>query len=115
MTARRDPETRSGPRAAGRPWAERDGEDLVVRVKAVPGASRTEIAGALGDHLKIRVHVPPEGGRANRAIAVLIAATCGVEAGRVVLVRGAAQSRKVWRIVDGGAAADAALQDAADA
>ena len=41
------------------------GDDLEIRVKAVPGAKREEIAGALGDRLKIRVAQPPEGGRAN--------------------------------------------------
>ena len=49
------------------------GDDLVLRVKAVPGAKRDAIAGALGDRLKIRVAAPPEDGQANAAIRALLA------------------------------------------
>ncbi len=34
----------------------------------VPGASRTEIIGAHGECLKVRVAAPPEAGKANRAL-----------------------------------------------
>jgi uncharacterized protein (TIGR00251 family) len=62
---------------------EADGDDVLVWVKAVPGASRDEIAGVLGGRLKVRVAAPPEGGKANRAIAMLLARAIGVKAGRV--------------------------------
>jgi uncharacterized protein (TIGR00251 family) len=42
------------------------GFDLAIKV--VPGASRTVIAGPLGDRLKVRVAAPPEGGKANRML-----------------------------------------------
>lgn len=44
-----------------------------IRVKVVPGASRSEIAGALGDRLKVRIAAPPEGGKANKAVCALLA------------------------------------------
>jgi uncharacterized protein (TIGR00251 family) len=59
-----------------------------LKVKAVPGASRTEIVGRLGDALKVRVAAPPEGGKANREILRLLAA-------RLALVSGAASPAKV--------------------
>ncbi|MGI9178416.1 MAG: DUF167 domain-containing protein, partial [Pirellulales bacterium] len=39
-----------------------------LRVKIVPGSSRNEIVGWLGDALKIKVTAPPEKGKANDAV-----------------------------------------------
>ncbi|CAN0557360.1 unnamed protein product, partial [Laminaria digitata] len=50
-----------------------DTEQIRLRLKAVPGASRDSIAGILGDRLKVRVSAAPEGGRANTAIVKLLA------------------------------------------
>ena len=80
------------------PWATADGGDVLVRVKAVPGASRDAIAGVLGDRLKVRVAAPPEGGKANAAIAGLLAAACGVPARAVTVESGPAQPQKCFRI-----------------
>ena len=41
---------------------------MELDVKVVPGASRTEIVGPLGNRLKVRVAAPAEGGKANRAL-----------------------------------------------
>ena len=71
---------------------------ILLRVKAVPGASRDSIAGVLGDRLKIRVAAPPEGGKANTAIQRLLADTLGVPARSVVLISGPASTMKLWRI-----------------
>ena len=79
-------------------WMTLDGADCVVRVKAVPGASRDAIAGPLGDRLKVRVAAPPEGGRANEAIAAQLAAACGIPARAVVLESGPAQPQKTFRL-----------------
>ena len=45
---------------------------LELRVKVVPGASRDQFAGLLGDRLKIRVAAPPEAGKANAAVLALL-------------------------------------------
>jgi uncharacterized protein (TIGR00251 family) len=77
---------------------ERDGDDVLIRIKAVPGASRDEIAGAVGDRLKVRVSAPPQAGRANAAICRLVAAALGVKARRVTVERGHAGAEKVLRV-----------------
>lgn len=69
-----------------------------LKVKAVPGASRSEIAGRLGEALKVRVAAPPEGGRANREIRELLAAKLGLPPAGVSLVSGAASPAKVFQL-----------------
>ncbi len=66
-----------------------------LKVKAVPGASRSEIVGRLGEALKVRVAAPPEGGKANREILELLAEKLGLPATGVSLVSGAASPAKV--------------------
>ena len=66
-----------------------------LKVKAVPGASRSEIVGRLGEALKVRVAAPPEGGKANREIMELLAEKLGLPAAGVTLVSGAVSAAKV--------------------
>ena len=80
---------------------EQAGEDVLIWVKAVPGASRNEIAGIVGDRLKIRISAPPEGGKANNAICKLLASSLGVKANRISIERGETGPAKIVRI--GGA------------
>ena len=65
-----------------------------LHIKAVPGASRDQIGGVLGDRLKVRVAAPPEGGKANKAIRALIAKALGVRASDVEIVSGHASPEK---------------------
>lgn len=66
-----------------------------IRVKVVPNASRSRVAGVLGDHLKISVAAPPEAGKANAAVRALLAETLGVAERGVEIVSGHTQPRKV--------------------
>lgn len=59
------------------PWLRVVPAGVEIRLKVVPGASRSGLAGELGDRLKIRVAAPPEGGRANRAVEELLSGLCG--------------------------------------
>ncbi|MHC4083162.1 MAG: DUF167 domain-containing protein [Planctomycetota bacterium] len=77
---------------------EPDGEDVLVRVKAVPGASRDEIVGTVGGRLKVRVSAPPEGGRANTAIRKLIAEAVGVRPNQVSIDSGPTSAHKTVRV-----------------
>lgn len=66
-------------------------DGVIVRVRVVPGASRTEVKGRYGDMIKIRISAPPEGGRANRAVVDLLEDLIG---GSVEIVKGAASQSK---------------------
>ena len=65
-----------------------------LKVKAVPGASRDEIAGWLGDALKVRVSAPPEKGKANAAVCALLAKQLDLSKGAVSVVQGHGNAHK---------------------
>lgn len=66
-----------------------------LKVKVVPGASRTEVVGRLGEALKVRVAAPPEGGQANREVVALLAAKVGLPVAAVTVVSGQSSPAKV--------------------
>lgn len=70
----------------------------LIKVKAVPGASRDRIAGLLGDSLKICVSAPAERGRANDAICRLLARQLGLKPSRVSVEAGATGPEKWIRL-----------------
>ncbi|MFO7725847.1 MAG: DUF167 domain-containing protein [Oceanipulchritudo sp.] len=72
------------------------GEQLRVRV--VPNASRDEISGWQGPHLKIKLQAVPEGGKANRALCSLLAKTLGCPRREVRIVSGEKSREKVLEI-----------------
>jgi uncharacterized protein (TIGR00251 family) len=76
---------------------ERDGS-LFLRVKVVPNASRTAVAGVLGDALKVQVAQPPEAGKANEAVIALLAQALGVPGRALRIVAGSSHSRKTVEI-----------------
>jgi uncharacterized protein len=80
-------------------WCVQSGDDVLLRIKAVPGASRDQIAGPLGDRLKVRVSAPPEGGKANDAICDLLAAALGVNRRDVAISSGASSPEKSVRVI----------------
>ena len=77
---------------------EQHGPDVLIWIKAVPGSSRNQVAGALGDRLKIRIAAPPEGGKANLAICELIANELGRKPRDVCIESGHASAEKTVRI-----------------
>ena len=69
-----------------------------LSVKVVPGASRDEIVGWMGDTLKVRVVAAPERGRANAAVEAVIAGALGVSQDSVRVVSGHTVPRKIIEI-----------------
>jgi len=82
-------------------WADPTAQGWVVRVKAVPGSSRNRVQGPLGDHLKIQVAAPPEGGKANAAIQELLAGLFSTSSAQVRLLAGGSNPRKRFAIDSG--------------
>ncbi len=76
-----------------------DETTAILLVHAQPGAGRSEVVGRYGDALKVRVAAPPENGRANTAIAKLLADRFGLASSAVQLTSGAAGRSKRFKVV----------------
>lgn len=81
------------------------GGALTFRVRVVPRASKTAIAGEHDGALKVRVAAPPVEGAANAELTRFLAKRLGVSAGSVEVVGGRASKTKVVKAA-GAQAAD---------
>ena len=66
----------------------------LIVVKVVPRAAQDEIVGWLEGVLKVRVMAPPQDGRANRALEVLLATKLRLKKSAVTVAAGLASARK---------------------
>jgi uncharacterized protein (TIGR00251 family) len=66
-----------------------------LTVRAQPRASRSEIAGAHGNALKIRLAAPPVDGAANDELLRLLAKVLGIPRSRIEVSRGLSSRSKV--------------------
>lgn len=70
----------------------------LIRVRVVPNAKQTEIAGREGDAWKIRLSAPPVEGRANEALIRFLAENLDVAPSLVRIVRGHSSKVKTVEI-----------------
>ena len=75
-------------------------DGVLLSVHVHPGAGSTQLVGRHGDALKVRVAAPPSDGRANAAVADLLAETFGLGGGAVELTSGQTSRRKRFRLGD---------------
>jgi hypothetical protein len=75
-----------------------EGNAVLLRVKIVPGASRTRYVGLWEKRVKISVAAPPEKGKANRAVIAFLAGLLGVRKRDVTIVEGLTSRLKTIRI-----------------
>lgn len=95
----------------------RDGADLLVEVRLTPrgGADRIDGTKALSDGRAVvaaRVKAVPEDGKANAAVAALLAATAGLPKSAGAVVSGPTSRLKTIRLTNAGAEAEARLREA---
>ena len=81
----------------------RHDDHVRLTVRLTPNGGRDAIdgweTGADGEsHLKTRVSAPPDKGKANKALMVLIAKTAGAPKSAVSLISGDTQRKKILRI-----------------
>ncbi len=93
-----DVEVITGSRSKSKPAGEQATVSSTLGIKVVPGSSQNQIAGRLGDAIKVKVSAPPEGGEANKAVIDLLSEVLGIPGWRIKLIRGHYDSRKVLQI-----------------
>jgi len=69
-----------------------------LELKVIPNAPRNEIAGWLGDALKVKIKAPALEGRANDALLDFLAQRLGIPRRAVSLLHGDKSRRKVVQI-----------------
>jgi uncharacterized protein (TIGR00251 family) len=88
--------------AEGLSFYRADQNGLVITARVLPKASRDGVQGVMatpeGQALKIAVTAPPDKGKANAAVAALLAKSFGVAKSSVTVVAGETDRRKVIRI-----------------
>lgn len=80
-----------------------------LAVHVTPKAGRDEVVGWRGGELQVRVTVAPEGGKANAAVCVLLAAVVGIAKSNVRVMRGETSRHK---LVELAGVADDRLREA---
>ena len=69
-----------------------------LSLKVVPGSSRDQVVGWLGEALNVKVRAPPEKGRANGAVVALLADRLGIDPSSIAVVSGHGSPAKVVEI-----------------
>jgi uncharacterized protein (TIGR00251 family) len=78
---------------------EQTAEGVRLRVKAVPRASRSEVAGIYGDAVRVRLAAPPVDGAANEELIRFLADALSLPRTAIRLVSGQTSRSKVITIV----------------
>lgn len=78
-------------------WKE-TADGVIIPIKVVPKASRTEIVGWENGELKVRVAAVPDKGEANEELVRYLAKFFGLPKGSVVLKHGEASRHKIVKV-----------------
>jgi len=76
------------------PYLQERSDGVCISVKVQPRAARREIAGLIGNELKIKVTAPPVDSAANEAVLELLAEILGCARNQLELLRGATSRHK---------------------
>jgi len=71
---------------------------VLLNIRVVSRASKSEIVGEHGEALRVRISAPPVDGAANAEVIRLLAKTLGLSRSKVVIVSGQTSKAKQLRI-----------------
>ena len=76
------------------------GNDIIVKVKIVPGSSKNKIVGVYNDSLKITITTPPVEGKANKKCIAYLAKYFDVTKSKIEIISGQTGKNKLIKIYD---------------
>ena len=76
------------------------GNDIVIKVKIVPGSSKDKIIGVYNDALKIAITAPPVEGKANKKCIAYLAKYFEVAKSKIEIISGQTSKNKLIKIYD---------------
>ena len=76
------------------------GNDIIVKVKIVPGSSKNKIIGVYNDSLKITITAPPVEGKANKKCIAYLAKYFDVAKSKIEIILGQTSKNKLIKIYD---------------
>jgi uncharacterized protein (TIGR00251 family) len=79
-------------------WWRTEGDGVVLSLRVVPGARRSEVVDAGGEQLKVRIAAPAIEGKANAEVQRFVAELFGVRRSTVALRRGDRSRDKVVHV-----------------
>jgi uncharacterized protein len=80
------------------PYLESRSPHLLLHIKVVPNSSRTQLAGTLGNALKIKIAQPPEDGKANKAVIEFFADLLDLRKNQIILLTGHTNPEKTLQL-----------------
>ena len=81
-------------------YLEQRGPALLLHLKVVPNSSRTQLAGILGNALKIKIAQPPEDNKANKAVIQFLAEILFIPPGTITLIAGQTHPQKTLQLAN---------------
>jgi len=76
------------------------GNDIIVKVKIVPGSSKNKIIGAYNNTLKISIAAPPVEGKANKKCIAYLAKYFDIAKSKIEIISGQTSKNKLIKIYD---------------
>ena len=76
------------------------GNDIVIKVKIVPGSSKNKIVGVYNNALKIAITSPPVDGKANKKCIAYLAKYFDVAKSKIEIISGQTSKNKLIKIYD---------------
>ncbi|MBA3063724.1 YggU family protein [bacterium] len=76
------------------------GNDIVIKVKIVPGSSKNKILGVHNDAIKITITAPPIEGKANKKCIAYLAKYFDVAKSKIEIISGQTSKNKLIKIYD---------------